>query len=85
MNGMLLAEAAILAHFETIGVVFLVLDGIIIALLAFGAGQYNLNTLIRCHVLTPPMERMVSPRVCRRALAERSTTATHILGQTDIL
>ena len=49
MAGVLLAEAAILVHFKTVGVVLLVLHGIVIALLALAARQRNLNTLIRCH------------------------------------
>ena len=48
MAGVLLAEAAILAHLKTIRIVLLVLHGIVVTLLAFGAGQSNLNTLIRC-------------------------------------
>ena len=47
---MLLAEAAILVHLKAIGIVLLVLDGIVIALLALGAGQRNLNALIGCHL-----------------------------------
>lgn len=46
---MLLAETAILAHFQAIRIVLLVLDGIVIALLALAARQRNLNALIRCH------------------------------------
>ena len=53
--GVLLAEAAILVHFETIGIVLLVLHGVVIALLALRAGQAHLNALIRCHGLTPPV------------------------------
>jgi hypothetical protein len=49
MSGMLLAEAAVLVHLETIGIVLLVLDGIVIALLALAARQRNLDSLIRCH------------------------------------
>ena len=45
----LLAEAAIFVHFQTIRIVLLVLNGVIIALLAFVARQRNLNPLIRCH------------------------------------
>ena len=48
MAGMLLAETAILAHLKTVGIVLLVLHGIVIALLALGACQRNLDTLIRC-------------------------------------
>ena len=46
---MLLAETAVLMHLQTIGVVLLVLDGVVIALLAILAGERNLNALIRCH------------------------------------
>ena len=49
MSGVLLAETAVLVHLQTIGIVLLILDGIVIALLAVLAGQRNLNTLIRCH------------------------------------
>jgi hypothetical protein len=55
MAGVLLAEAAILVHFKTIGVVLLVLHGIVITLLALGACHRNLDTLIRCHLWTPPI------------------------------
>ena len=47
--GVLLAEAAVLVHLQTVGIVLLVLHGIVIALLALAAGQRNLDTLIRCH------------------------------------
>jgi hypothetical protein len=50
MAGVLLAEAAVLVHFKTIGVVLLVLHGIVITLLALGACHRNLNALIRCHL-----------------------------------
>ena len=49
MSSVLLAETAVLMHLQTIGIVLLILDGIVIALLAILAGQRNLNTLIRCH------------------------------------
>ena len=49
MSGMLLAETAVLMHLQTIGIVLLVLDGVVIALLAILAGERNLNALIRCH------------------------------------
>ena len=49
MSGMLLAETAVLVHLQTVRVVFLVLDGIVIALRAILAGQRNLNALIGCH------------------------------------
>ena len=51
MNGVLLAEAAVLLHLETIGVVLLVLRGVVVALLALGSGQSDFNG----HLLTPPL------------------------------
>ena len=48
MAGVLLAEAAILVHLETIGIVLLVLHGIVIALLALRTRQRDLDALIRC-------------------------------------
>ena len=39
---MLIAEAAILGHLQTIGIVLLVLHGIVVALLALAAGQRDL-------------------------------------------
>ena len=45
----LLAEAAILIHFQTIRIVLLILDGVIVALLALAARERNFNALIRCH------------------------------------
>ena len=51
VKGMLLAETAILLHLETIGVVLLVLRGVVVALLALGAGQSDFNG----HLLTPPL------------------------------
>jgi hypothetical protein len=64
---MLSAEAAILAHFQPVGIVLLVLDGVVIALLALGAGQYNLDSFIRCHVDTSYYSRgarLVEGRSC---------------------
>ena len=40
---MLFAEAAVLIELETIGIVLLVLEGVVVSLLAFGAGQGDLN------------------------------------------
>ena len=48
---MLLAEAAVFAEFHAIRGVLLVLHGIVIALLAFGASQADLVTGNACHVL----------------------------------
>ena len=41
VNGVLLAESAILLHFETVGVILLVLHGVVVSLLALGACQDN--------------------------------------------
>ncbi len=41
---MLLAETAILIHFKSVRIVFLVLDSVVIALLAFSAGQCDLDS-----------------------------------------
>jgi hypothetical protein len=41
---MLSAKLAILAHFEAIGIVLLVLDRIVIPLLALGAGHCDLHS-----------------------------------------
>ena len=43
MEGLLAAEPAILVELQTIGIVLLVLKGIVIPLLALGAGQRDLN------------------------------------------
>lgn len=42
MKGVLTAETAILVELETIGIVLLVLEGIVVPLLAFGAGKCDL-------------------------------------------
>jgi hypothetical protein len=39
----LAAETAVLVELKTIGVVLLVLEGVVVSLLAFGAGQSDLN------------------------------------------
>ena len=44
MNGVLAAEPAVLAHLQPVGIIFLVLHGVIVALLALGAGQGNFNS-----------------------------------------
>ena len=43
MERVLLAETAILVELDTIRIVLLVLEGIVISLLAFGASQRDLN------------------------------------------
>ena len=44
MNGVLLAESAILVHLKTIGIVFLVLSGVVIALFALRTSQCDFNS-----------------------------------------
>jgi hypothetical protein len=51
VNRVLLAETAVLLHLKTIGVVLLVLRGVVVALLALGAGQSDFNG----HLLAPPL------------------------------
>ena len=46
---MLSAEGTILAELKTIRCVLLVLHGVVVALLAIGAGEHDLNALIRSH------------------------------------
>ena len=43
VNGVLLAESAILLHFETVGVILLVFHGVVVSLLALGASQSDFN------------------------------------------
>jgi hypothetical protein len=44
VDGVLAAEAAILVHFQTIRIVLLVLHGVVVALLAFGASQGDFDS-----------------------------------------
>jgi hypothetical protein len=46
----LAAETAVLVELKTIGVVLLVLERVVVSLLAFGAGQSDLNA----HDYAPP-------------------------------
>ena len=85
--GVLLAEAAVLVHLETIRIVLLVLDGVVIALLALRAGQTHLDSLIRCHCLTPPVCLFGSrgfPRPPISGTFAINNSSPHP-GQTDIL
>ena len=43
MNGVLSAESAVLLHFETVGIVLLVLHCVVVSLLALGASQSDFN------------------------------------------
>ena len=44
MHGVLAAEAAVLVHLKSVRVVLLVLHGVVVALLALGAGQGNFDS-----------------------------------------
>jgi hypothetical protein len=57
---MLLAEAAVFVHLHTVRVIFLVLHGIVVALLAIAAGQRNFDALVRCHLLSLPPDEISS-------------------------
>ena len=50
MQGVLAAEAAILHELDTIGIVLLVLESIVVSLLAFVASQSDFNA----HLTAPP-------------------------------
>ena len=44
MNGVLAAEAAVLVHFQPVRIVLLVFHGVVVALLALGAGQGDFDS-----------------------------------------
>ena len=50
MNGMLSAEPAILLHFQTVGIILLVLHGVVVSLLALVAAKGDLYS----HCSAPP-------------------------------
>ena len=49
MDGVLVAEAAVLGELKPVGVVLLVLEGVVVTLLAFGAGQGDLYAHGGCY------------------------------------
>jgi hypothetical protein len=51
VNGVFAAETAVLVHLKTLGCVFFVLYGVVIALLAFVASQGNLYSHLKRHLL----------------------------------
>ena len=51
MNGMLLAETAILVHLKSVGVILLVLVGIVVSLLAFAANHCDFDSHYRLLLL----------------------------------
>ena len=55
MQGVLLAESAILVTFESVGSIFAVFESVVVALFAFRASQHYLDSVsfLRCHNLSP--------------------------------
>ena len=51
MCSMLFAESAVLVHFKSVGIIFLILHGIVVSLLAFAACKCDLNSHIGTSVL----------------------------------
>ena len=54
VDGVLSAESAVLLHFETIGVILLVLHGIVVSLLALGASQSDFHAHNGTSLKLPP-------------------------------
>ena len=54
VSGVLSAESAVLLHFETVGVVLLVLHGVVVSLLALGASQSDFNAHNGTSLILPP-------------------------------
>ena len=50
MKSVLLAEAAVLVHFDSVRIVLLVLLRVIVSLLALGADESNLDSCVVSHV-----------------------------------
>ena len=70
MQSMLFAEAAVLVHLETVGIVLLVLHRIVVSLLALRAGQRYLNahngTSLNCVCARRPVRPVgVIASLCR--------------------
>ena len=54
VNGVLLAESAILLHLETVGVILLVLHSVVVSLLALGASQSDFHAHNGTSLNLPP-------------------------------
>jgi hypothetical protein len=54
VSGVLSAESAVLLHFETVGVILLVLHGIVVSLLALGASQSDFHAHNGTSLNLPP-------------------------------
>jgi hypothetical protein len=59
VNRVLPAEAAVLVELKTIGIVLFILEGIVISLLAFGAGQGDLHA--HCMLLLKNIHQKRAP------------------------
>ena len=51
MQSVLVAETAVLVHFKSVGIVFLILLGLVVSLLAFAAHKCDFNS----HLSAPPV------------------------------
>ena len=73
MKGMLSAESAILLHFEAIGIIFLVLHGVVVSLLAFRTSECDFYAHER-HLLKklPPC---ITPAIMDLEAAKTTITA----------
>jgi len=69
VNGVLSAESAVLLHFETVGIVLLVLHGVVVSLLALGASQSDFNAHNGTSLKLPPC---ITP--AREKFSKRPTT-----------
>ena len=76
VNGVLSAESAVLLHFETVGIVLLVLHGVVVSLLALRASQSDFNahngtSLKLPPCITPARENLESGQLHFRSGAEK--------------
>ena len=76
VSGVLSAESAVLLHFETVGVILLVLHGVVVSLLALRASQSDLNahngtSLNLPPCITPSSENLASGHYNCRFGAEK--------------
>ena len=63
MNGMFFAEFAILGHFESLGVVLLIFESIVISLLAFRTRQSYFGSVAFCSHNAPSKHEKITPRI----------------------
>ncbi len=60
MKSVLTTEPAVLFHFESVGIIFLVLHSVVIPLLAFRANECDSNSVSLSHSETPPDNYFIS-------------------------